>query len=284
MCMGEAAWHTIWCGLFNACPDNGRAGDQRVMREGSGTGESTASSPGVAHEFAAKAAETDATKRALSIFGNRFGLSLYGGTQMWRTSQPSGSYNENFEGDTRPMGFRESQLSRAGRTKAAHRILRWIKTPFNESVSRAVRLGPESATSPWPDIDPFEEAAARAAQKARIDKSKLFRSEVQRLRDPGHLRYVAGLSCLVCGRKPVHAHHLRFAQPKGLGRKVSDEFTVPLCNLHHRGFTPAAMRKLGGRRKAKPGFNRRRTLVNKQTPSWGNGTSIGVPERPFCRD
>jgi hypothetical protein len=45
---------------------------------------------------------------------------------------------------------------------------------------------------------------------------------------------VAGLSCLVCGRKPVHAHHLRFAQPKALGRKVSDEFTVPLCNLHHR--------------------------------------------------
>jgi hypothetical protein len=92
----------------------------------------------------------------------------------------------------------------------------------------------EPITPPWPDIDPFEEAAARAAQNSRIDKSKLFRSEVQRLRDPGHLRYVAGLSCLVCGRKPVHAHHLRFAQPKALGRKVSDEFTVPLCNLHHR--------------------------------------------------
>jgi hypothetical protein len=25
-----------------------------------------------------------------------------------------------------------------------------------------------------------------------------------------------------------------FAQPRALGRKVSDEFTVPLCNLHHR--------------------------------------------------
>ena len=57
-----------------------RAGDQRVVREGSGTGEATAASPGLAHEFAAKAAETDATKRALSTFGNRFGLSLYGGT------------------------------------------------------------------------------------------------------------------------------------------------------------------------------------------------------------
>ena len=36
------------------------------------------------------------------------------------------------------------------------------------------------------------------------------------------------------GENPVHAHHLRFAQPRALGRKVSDEFTVPLCNLHHR--------------------------------------------------
>src|SRR5262245_45176164 len=56
-----------------------RAGDQRVVREGSGTGEATAASPGLAHEIAAKGAETDATKRALSTFGNLFGLSLYGG-------------------------------------------------------------------------------------------------------------------------------------------------------------------------------------------------------------
>ncbi len=41
-------------------------------------------------------------------------------------------------------------------------------------------------------------------------------------------------ACLVCGRKPSDAHHLRFAQPRALGRKVSDEYTVPLCRLHHR--------------------------------------------------
>ena len=56
-----------------------RAGEDRITREGCGAGESNASSPGQAHEFAAKAAETDATKRALSTFGNAFGLSLYGG-------------------------------------------------------------------------------------------------------------------------------------------------------------------------------------------------------------
>jgi hypothetical protein len=30
------------------------------------------------------------------------------------------------------------------------------------------------------------------------------------------------------------AHHVRFAQSRALGRKVSDEFTVPLCRGHHR--------------------------------------------------
>ena len=41
-------------------------------------------------------------------------------------------------------------------------------------------------------------------------------------------------SCLVCGRKPSDPHHLRYMQPRTLGRKVSDEFTVPLCRIHHR--------------------------------------------------
>jgi hypothetical protein len=45
---------------------------------------------------------------------------------------------------------------------------------------------------------------------------------------------VAKESCLVCGRRPTDAHHLRFAQSPALGRKVSDEFTVPLCRGHHR--------------------------------------------------
>ena len=57
-----------------------RAGETRIVREGCGVGESSALSPGQAHDFAAKAAETDATKRALMTFGNAFGLSLYGGS------------------------------------------------------------------------------------------------------------------------------------------------------------------------------------------------------------
>jgi hypothetical protein len=68
----------------------------------------------------------------------------------------------------------------------------------------------------------------------KIDKSALTISEPRRLRDKAHLRFVASHSCLVCRRQPSDPHHLRFAQPRALGLKVSDEFTVPLCRHHHR--------------------------------------------------
>jgi hypothetical protein len=55
-----------------------------------------------------------------------------------------------------------------------------------------------------------------------------------RMRDRDHLRFVTTQPCLACGRSPSDPHHLRFAQQRALGRKVSDEFTVPLCRLHHR--------------------------------------------------
>jgi hypothetical protein len=59
-------------------------------------------------------------------------------------------------------------------------------------------------------------------------------SKTRRRRDKKHLAYVASKPCIVCGRSPSDAHHLRSAEPRALGRKVSDEFTVPLCRLHHR--------------------------------------------------
>ena len=54
------------------------------------------------------------------------------------------------------------------------------------------------------------------------------------LRDLDHLKYVRAQPCLACGRSPADAHHLKFAQQRALGRKVSDEFCVPLCRTHHR--------------------------------------------------
>jgi hypothetical protein len=55
-----------------------------------------------------------------------------------------------------------------------------------------------------------------------------------RERDREHLKFVTSQPCLVCGRTPSDAHHVRFAEQRAMGRKVSDRFTVPLCRLHHR--------------------------------------------------
>ena len=55
-----------------------------------------------------------------------------------------------------------------------------------------------------------------------------------RLRDKDHRKFVMRQACLVCGRTPSDPHHLRFTQPRAIGRTVSDEFLVPICRLHHR--------------------------------------------------
>jgi hypothetical protein len=83
---------------------------------------------------------------------------------------------------------------------------------------------------------PAERRRAKRSRpdKPRIDKSVLAFPEPRRVRDKEHLRFVATQPCLICGRTPSDAHHIRFAQLRALGRKVSDEFTVPLCRGHHR--------------------------------------------------
>ena len=79
-----------------------------------------------------------------------------------------------------------------------------------------------------------ENTDADAGQAKGIDKSILTVAAPRRYRSREHLRYVMQQPCLVCGRKPSDPHHLRYMQPRALGRKASDEFTVPLCRVHHR--------------------------------------------------
>jgi hypothetical protein len=71
-------------------------------------------------------------------------------------------------------------------------------------------------------------------QAKGIDKSVLTVAAPRRYRSREHLRFVMQQPCLVCGRKPSDSHHLRYTQPRALGRKASDEFAVPLCRVHHR--------------------------------------------------
>jgi ERF superfamily len=76
--------------------------------------------------------------------------------------------------------------------------------------------------------------SADAGQVTGIDKSILAVAAPRRYRNREHLRYVAQQACLICGRKQSDPHHLRYLQPRALGRKASDEFAVPLCRSHHR--------------------------------------------------
>src|SRR5437868_4074786 len=100
--------------------------------------------------------------------------------------------------------------------------------------------GSETSAQSAPGQEPCTEVLEPIAQHSGgpnsggIDKSVLTLSEVRRYRDKAHIKFVASRPCLVCGRKPVDPHHLAFAQVRALGRKVSDEFTVPLCRSHHR--------------------------------------------------
>jgi hypothetical protein len=90
----------------------------------------------------------------------------------------------------------------------------------------SVRSGASDNAAP---LNPASEDAANALPSSRRSLPKTTRH-----RNKEHLKFVQAQPCLVCGRNPSDPHHLRFAQPQALGRKVSDEFTVPLCRTHHR--------------------------------------------------
>src|ERR1700683_3005351 len=79
-----------------------------------------------------------------------------------------------------------------------------------------------------------EAAPVNNAVPWHVDKSALPLSEPRRYRDRAHLEFVASQPCLLCGRQPSDAHHLRFMQPRAMALRVSDEFAVPLCRAHHR--------------------------------------------------
>src|SRR5262245_60607962 len=199
-----------------------------VIREGHGSGEGRGDAPGDVHDIALKAAETDATKRALATFGRPFGLELYrkdkkGIIEHRPTLQPTiaGSSPQPRVGlhpdDTTPIPRPSHYYGRRHHGSMAD-LLRQDQANAKEQTVAAPALAP-AAVEPAP---------------AKIDKSQLAIAEPKRLRDKAHLKFVASQPCLICGRQPSDPHHLRFAQPRAIGLKVSDEFTVPLCRGHHR--------------------------------------------------
>jgi hypothetical protein len=83
-----------------------------------------------------------------------------------------------------------------------------------------------------PDAAGSQKAAAVGGKRSRSTTVRALGKTV-RLRDKDHRKFVLRQPCLVCGRVPSDPHHLTFTQPRALGRRVSDEFIVPVCRLHH---------------------------------------------------
>jgi len=109
---------------------------------------------------------------------------------------------------------------------------RLLELPSSETAAPA-NNEPSAPQIAAPQVIATTENTDRGQAKG-IDKSILTVAAPRRYRNREHLRYVAQQACLVCGRKPSDPHHLGFTQPRALGRKVSDEFAVPLCRGHHR--------------------------------------------------
>ena len=197
-----------------------------IIREGHGSGEGRSASPGEVHDTALKAAETDATKRALATFGRPFGLELYRKDKDL-LSQPSAAalpvVATGSPAQSR-LGFHPDD------TTPIPRPSHYYGRRHQNSMAALLRQDLTQSTETAPPLAP----AAPEPSSSKIDKSKLAISEPKRLRDKGHLKFIATQPCLICGRQPSDPHHLHFAQPRAIGLKVSDEFTVPLCRGHHR--------------------------------------------------
>jgi DNA recombination protein Rad52 len=149
-----------------------------IIREGHGTGEGRGTSAGEVHDTALKAAETDATKRALATFGKPFGLALY------RSGNPTTQTTIIAVGADRRLGFHPDDTTPIPRPSRYYGRRQY--PPLTEQLRR-------QASSLAPPLVP----SGPGADSGRIDKSQL-------------------------------------AQPRAIGLKVSDEFTVPLCRGHHR--------------------------------------------------
>src|SRR5262249_26799543 len=128
----------------------------------------------------------------------------------------------------------------AAKNKLAAPDAKVVEDAFERRLSELASAGTDAAGDNAPviaDANAHETSTTATNDLDRsegIDKSVLAVAAPGRYRNRAPLRSVAKLPCLICGRKPSDPHHLRYSQPRALGRKASDEFAVPLCRVHHR--------------------------------------------------
>jgi hypothetical protein len=217
----KGSFHTVYIAKVRITIKTSEA---TIIREGFGTGEAQGPSAGEAHDKAIKTAETDATKRAFATFGKPFGLSLYLGSRL--KDKPVAPIERRRT--LQKLGANGRYYVPAHQKPVMDPALASATEPPLEAKADHPLPAAEASPLPAPDASP------RSIVAEELPSGTLLISRLKRRRDAHHLRFVANQPCLVCSRTPSDAHHLKFAQPHALARKVSDEFTVPLCRIHHR--------------------------------------------------
>ena len=256
-----------------------RAGETTIVRDGIGTGFGRATLADAAHDIAMKAAETDATKRALATFGNPFGLALYDKrlnqvTRPAKKESPGQRSKQDatklkFElfdisGHKRELASSTEFLQAIEKTLADLQTLEALYTFWEGNIenftvvldqdleqgrsvidaviaklkahARVLGTGPSTTDGQLSNANSVPKRQRSRKVLADNGNRKTGRAPIakeRRVRDAEHLKFVARHPCLVCGRRPAQAHHVRFAQPSAMAMKVSDEYTVPLCTGHH---------------------------------------------------
>jgi hypothetical protein len=190
--------------------------------------------------------------------------------ELMREPSPGGQHEARLERGTKhPKGtthrqpvldhgrsilLRDQLLSELGTLKDSDEQATWAqrripdKNSLTEDDARIVEAAylkilqdnpesdPEALRQPLPALpkQPVSDFSIVPGQPADGAQAVTVRAKEVRRRSKAHLLFVAAQPCLICERFPCDAHHLKFAQPRALGRKVSDEFTVPLCREHHQ--------------------------------------------------
>ena len=151
--------------------------------------------------------------------------------------EPSAALRDQLTAEMNNLNSAEQAATWAHRALTAKNSLTAADAECVEQAfqARLTIIVTEAADGPSTQrADPSLRRSKKPRRASAVDKSLLALPAPRRIRDRDHVKSVAKQPCLVCGRTPADAHHLRFAQSRALGHKVSDEFIVPLCRGHHR--------------------------------------------------
>ena len=222
----------------------------------------------------AEGAKADAVNKAGAVYkagiAARLRPAVAAGEERLATSGPTrkekaGRPARTILGPDRSSALRESLLDAIGQLQSADGAADWVhknfagKNALITADANVVEAGfrerlatielASSARQEEPQSAPAEGSASPVEEPFLVShdladpiilppgprvRRRRVAAKTIRLRDKEHCKFVASQPCIVCGRTPSEAHHIRFAQPRAFGRKVSDEYTVPVCRLHHR--------------------------------------------------